>query len=220
MDITYRLAISKQEQEQAAAIVRKQYQQSGYASEGTMLDEKIIPFLNQHTSKTFFAQYVDTALATVSVIEDSPLGLPLDELYKEEIDSLRKQGKKLAEVSQLALDSTFVQELFGEKTMKKNTLILPLFKLVLHHCLAQKIDTLCIAINPKHEVFYDALGFRTVGGLRYYVSFNGAPALAKALDLGTLGTLEARNKFLYNTIVLSPPDAKVLTGESSFHFTS
>lgn len=219
MNITYTLVLSPKEKEEAAALVRKEYRKKGYASENATLAEKIDPFLQAKTSQTFLARDTthDTPLATVSVIMDSPLGLPLDELYRDEINPLRQKNKQLAEISQLSLDSDAVERLFGKKMTKKNFVILPLFKLVLYTCLTQNVDTLCIAINPKHEVFYDALGFQTIGDLKYYSSFNQAPAIAKVLDLKTIATLETKNRFLYQAIVLSPPDAKILAGTAVLH---
>ena len=74
---------------------------------------------------------------------------------------------------------------------------------------------LCIAINPKHEPFYDALGFETIGELKYYASFNQAPAIAKALSLHTLSTASQKS-FLYREIALTPVDPRVITVETDF----
>ncbi|MFZ3032088.1 MAG: hypothetical protein WA082_03560, partial [Candidatus Moraniibacteriota bacterium] len=76
------------------------------------------------------------------------------------------------------------------------------------------LDMLCIAINPKHEPFYDALGFETIGGLKYYSSFNQAPAIAKALPLNTLSSASHKS-FLFREIALTPVDPRVITGEAA-----
>ena len=45
------------------------------------------------------------------------------------------------------------------------------------------LDNICIAINPKHETVYDFLLFKNLGELKTYNHANGAPAIAKYLDL-------------------------------------
>lgn len=215
MDIIYRLVQTKEDQHSAAEIVRKQYEHSGYTLTEGSVDEKMALFLNKPTSKTFLGSCNGTPLATVSIIGDSPDGLPLDELYQDEVDLLRQKGWRLAEVSQLAIDTTRALELLPEKALKRNVLLFPLFSIVLQCGRHDTLDALCIAINPKHEAFYDALGFETIGGLKYYTSFNQAPAIAKALPLNGHETSAPQESFLYREIAASPIDPRVITGETT-----
>jgi len=216
MDITYSRAITLSERSEATTIIKKQYTESGYTLDETDVDKKMQYFLEQETSQVFIARYEGHPLATVSLIEDSPLGLPLDELYKEEIDTLRKRGLRLAEVSQLAIDTPEIVQLFSEKIAKKNILLLPLFQIILQSAIHQKIDALCIAINPKHDFFYTTLGFETIGDLKYYASFNNAPAFAKVLMLDTLKTKKEKTTFLSRMISTTTPlDPLFLNGEKT-----
>ncbi|MFZ3032377.1 MAG: hypothetical protein WA082_05100 [Candidatus Moraniibacteriota bacterium] len=215
MDIRYHLAQSIEDRKAAAKIVQRQYEQSGYTLTESSVDDKMTLFLSKPTSKTFLGSCGNTPLATVSIIADSPDGLPLDELYQDEIDLLRQKGLRLAEVSQLAIDTTLARELLPEKALKKNALLFPLFNIILQCGQRDALDMLCIAINPKHEPFYDALGFETIGDLKYYASFNQAPAIAKALSLHTLSTASQKS-FLYREIALTPVDPRVITGETDF----
>lgn len=213
MDIRYHLAQSAEDRKAAAKIVQRQYAQSGYTLSENSVDDKMTLFLNQPTSKTFLGSCGDTPLATVSIITDSLDGLPLDELYRDEVNLLRQKGLRLAEVSQLAIDTTLARELLSEKALKKNALLFPLFNIILQCGRHEALDMLCIAINPKHEPFYDALGFETIGGLKYYSSFNQAPAIAKALPLNTLSSASQKS-FLFREIALTPVDPRVITGET------
>lgn len=213
MDIRYHLAQSIGDRNAAAKIVQQQYAQSGYTLSESSVDDKMTLFLNKPTSKTFLGSALNTPLATVSIITDSPDGLPLDELYQDEVNLLRQKGLRLAEVSQLAIDTTLAKELLSEKALKKNVLLFPLFNIILQCGRHETLDMLCIAINPKHEPFYDALGFETIGGLKYYSSFNQAPAIAKALSLNTLSSASQKS-FLFREIALTPVDPRVITGET------
>ena len=46
-----------------------------------------------------------------------------------------------------------------------------------------KLDFICITINPKHKLTYDFLLFKDLGELKTYQHANGAPAIAKYLDI-------------------------------------
>jgi hypothetical protein len=124
-------------------------------------------------------------LSTATIIPDSPLGLPMDELYKPELDILRQQNKKICEIGMLASNTDLFEG--GVSLMlnsKKMFLIFYLFKCVFDYALnVLKLDCMCITINPKHALTYDFLLFNDIGGLKNYDSVNGAPAIAKCLDL-------------------------------------
>jgi hypothetical protein len=51
--------------------------------------------------------------ATVSLVFDSPAGLPCDEVHGAELAPLRAQGRRLAEVTRLAIDPAHA----GDKTL-------------------------------------------------------------------------------------------------------
>ena len=69
---------------------------------------------------------------------------------------------------------------------KKLFLVFYLFKRIFDY--SRQIlnrDYICITVNPKHSLTYDFLLFRDFGKLKTYDSVNGAPAIAKYLDLTT-----------------------------------
>jgi hypothetical protein len=114
----------------------------------------------------------------VSVVADGPGGLPLEEIYAAEVGALRARGRRVAEVSALA-----VARSQGRATLD---VVVPLVRLVLIFASAlEPVDDLCIAVNPRHATFYRALlRFEALGARRAYGKVNGAPALALRLDLG------------------------------------
>ncbi|MBI4343730.1 MAG: hypothetical protein HY601_02825 [Candidatus Omnitrophica bacterium] len=138
------------------------------------------------TTTTLIALYRNqTVVGTVTIVEDSPLGLPMDEVYKAELDALRRQGHRLAEATMLALDS----HLFGRKVFtmfnpKKLLLTLRLFRTMFDYLRsATATQTLVACFNPKHQVLFDFLQLRPLGGLKTYSGANGHPTVARALNI-------------------------------------
>jgi len=182
--VDYRVARTRQEIEQAYALVYKEYRKRGYIDEnGSGLKLSIY---NAHPQTTTFIGVADNQIVTTAtVVVDSPLGLPMDEVYHTELDEFRRAGARLCEVTMLASDTELFKS--GVSMMlnsKKLFFVFFLFKLIydfardVHH-----LDHICIAINPKHKLTYDFLFFKEMGGLKAYRSANGAPAIAEHLDL-------------------------------------
>lgn len=196
--VVYSRAESEGEIEEAFSLVYQEYKKSDYINCSEAEFKSKIPFSYfLSSSATFLAKINDIIAGTISLVVDSDRGLPMDEVYREELDKLRGQNKKIAEVCRLATSSDFLLEKRNSGTSINNlSLLLSLFKLVLHHAVGQKIDNLCIAINPKHNSFYSALGFEDIGGLKYYSSVNDAPALAKTLDLSKVKEQKNRSSLI------------------------
>ncbi|MFH0724908.1 MAG: hypothetical protein V2B19_00890 [Pseudomonadota bacterium] len=143
---------------------------------------------------TFVGKKDDAVVHTLTLFQDSALGLPMDSVYKAELDGLRVQGRKIAEVGALAAhpdiqynDQTALMH--GNKIMRsygRNHL---------------GVDDLVIAINPKHRWFYEhVLLFEKIGDLTYYDYVKKAPAVAYRLDLRSI---EANYRAVYSG---NPPE--------------
>jgi predicted N-acetyltransferase YhbS len=132
------------------------------------------------STRVFVALDNDRVVGTVSVIVDSRLGLPMAEIYADELREFRGLRRQLAEVSGLAVHPDYQKSGLA--------ILLRLIRLVLLHSIDMVgAGDLCIAINPHHESFYrKAFGFQLIGGLKQYGKVNGAPALALRLDLDVL----------------------------------
>jgi hypothetical protein len=114
----------------------------------------------------------------MTLIGDSPLGLPADDLR-----GLRAQRRDLAEVSGLALDPNYSSS--GVAILLRLIRIMALYAVKVAH-----LSDLCIAVNPHHAAFYrKAFYFQDIGGLKQYGKVNGAPAVALRLDLGPVATV-------------------------------
>ncbi len=182
--INYRVARSRPELEQSYRLVYDEYLKRGYMKENPA--HLRISFHNAlPETTTFIAIVEETVIATVTLIPDSPLGLPMDEIYHQELQTFRDEKKKICEISMLASNTQFYKN--GISLMlnsKKMFFIFFLFKLVYDYARNYlNLDYLCITINPKHKLTYDFLMFKDFGGLKTYPGANDAPAIGKYVDV-------------------------------------
>lgn len=184
----YHIARSLKELEEGFSLVYREYAARGYIPTDYKCAMRISIYNALPSTTTFVATQNGTVVGTVTLVCDSFLGLPMDEIYKDETDVLRKKGCKIAEVSQLSIDSRlFPKSWYSLFHVSKMMFVFSLFKLVFDYArFEDKLNGLCIAINPKQANLYDFICFENIGGLKYYNSVNQAPALAKYVNFDTL----------------------------------
>lgn len=175
---THAVLLTKQEDlASARALVRRQYVKAGYytSEDG---DSRLEQFLKLPGAATFGLFTGAVLYGSISVVTDSDHGLPMDALYADDLAHFRVAGRRLAEVTQFSIDHELVhKKLTGTQALFAAA---PLFAAVLGHADRNGIEYLCISINPKHEFFYELLGFSELGGLKHYPAVN-APAIGKIL---------------------------------------
>jgi len=126
-----------------------------------------------HTT-TFIARECGRIIGTITLIIDSALGLPMEEIYPKEVSYLRIRRLRLAEVSGLALSPDHRYE----KTFMHLNQFLVAFALF------AGVSDILITVNPRHVGFYqDILFFEPIGPEKPYTKVKGAPAVAMHLDL-------------------------------------
>jgi hypothetical protein len=155
-----RIARSRESRDQAASLVKRRYYSRGYqVSNRKALD----PYLF-----TFVAYNSGDLVGTVSLRLDSHRGLSADELYKHEIDGLRRPESRLCEFTRLAIDVNAASK----------TVLASLFHTAyLFAYRVRRYDCAVIEVNPRHVVFYErALGFKIIGPERLSPRVN-APAV-------------------------------------------
>jgi hypothetical protein len=186
--VEFRTVRSSAELKSAMQLVYREYVARGYLTPNPA-ELKLSIYNALVTTTTLVAVHHSVGvIATVSLIQDSPLGLPMDEVYKAELDDMRRDGHRLAEASMLALDS----RLFGGRRVftlfhpKKMFLTLRLFKALFDYLrVMTKADELVACFNPKHQSLYDLLHMQPLGSLKTYSSANGHPAIAKRFNVVT-----------------------------------
>jgi GNAT superfamily N-acetyltransferase len=176
------LATDRGTLEQAFRLVHDQYVARGYMApcpSGWRLSlHNALP-----STKVFVARSGGRVVGTVTLIPDSPLGLPMSEIYSDELQALRERGRRLGEVSALVVDPEF-------KRIGMAILMRLIRMMVVYAAQTARLEDLCIAINPHHAALYrKAFDFETIGAIKHYGKVNGAPAIALRLDLGLVRLL-------------------------------
>lgn len=160
-----RLANTEGRRSNASYLIEKMYSWRGYATDGVAVAPNRV---------TLVASDATRPVATVSVGFDSPAGLVVENVYREEVERIRTEGRKLCEFTKLAV----------ERSSQSTEILAMLFHIaymyarVLNGC----TDTV-IEVNPRHARFYERmLGFRACGPTRICPRV-GAPAVLLWLDL-------------------------------------
>lgn len=129
----------------ASMLVQKRYAWRGFPKAQLKKYPNRITILSFHQEKI---------VGTVTVGYDSEEGMLADEIYKPEIDSLRAQGKRVGELSKLAID-----ENIGSKQLLASLIHIAYLYGVIHECTDAIIE-----IVPRHKAFYERmLGFKQIG---------------------------------------------------------
>jgi len=174
--VQFKIADTKEEFEGSFRLVHDVYAGMG------LIDSRksglyMIPHHLHPGMRIFVVTLNSEVISTVTLVPDGLIGLPQDELYGLELQHLRDAGRKLAELSCLAMHPKW----------QKHDLILYLYKVMHHYAYHSGIDDLCVVANPKHGRFYErVLLFEQYGQLKPFSKVNGAPALGYRLNLRTM----------------------------------
>ena len=91
-DLVIRPALSRAELESAYELVYQNYRPRDYMSPHPSCLRLTI-FNAFPTTLTFVGVIYGEVIATVSLIPDTPIGLPMDEIYHDEVQLLRDAGR-------------------------------------------------------------------------------------------------------------------------------
>jgi hypothetical protein len=191
-----KIAETTEELFNAFRLVYNEYQDQGYIkkSHPLAIQYNIHNFLPK--TCVFIFQSFRDVVSTISYIPDSPLfGLPLDSLYREEVDALRKQGRKVVEIGSLAT----------EKSLRGRNVVMYLYKAIIHYALMTGASDLCLTVNPKHVRFYaDIMLCDQIGEEKYYPWVDAPAVLMRAnFDTYAQKMLETYNSEDFETDLAS-----------------
>ena len=99
-NITFKVADTIEEIEGALSLIQKTYLQTGLTTDSDNL-QRVLKYNLLPTTLVVVAKHYEEVIATMSVVTDSVLGLPIDEI--SDISSLRKTQKVIAEFSGLVI---------------------------------------------------------------------------------------------------------------------
>ncbi|HOX05785.1 MAG TPA: hypothetical protein PK280_05240 [Planctomycetota bacterium] len=176
------VANSRELRTAAWGLVYRSYLERGYMTESE-LAMRILPQDALPEVSTFLAQQAPdwAPAATLTVVPDSPLGLPMDALYRRDLDTLRGPGRKPCEIAKLVMGEAGT----GEDAKPDVELLLALFRIA--YITARYLEgctDFVITVNPHHEKYYRRLmRFERLGEPRTYGSVRGAVAVPMRLDL-------------------------------------
>lgn len=184
--VTFRVAETVHDLKAATRLVYREYVRRGYVKPNPS-ELKLSLFHALPETTTFIAEHREYGVVgTVALIEDSPLGLPMDEAYQPELNALRRDNQHLAEISMLTFAQAVRRPGAGLAAFRATQLLMAmhLFKVMfdyLRKCTA--VSELVACFNPRHDILYEFLGLRRLGGLRPYSVVNGKPSTARRLNV-------------------------------------
>lgn len=124
---------------------------------------------------TFIAKEYDKVVGAITVVFDSEMGLPAENVYAKEINQLKKQNKKPAEIISLGI---------SKEARGAQKVLVKLFNLA--YLTAKGVhlaSDIIITVNPKHTPFYiKKMFFEIIGENKNYDKVSGAPATLLILN--------------------------------------
>ncbi len=172
-----KIAETLDEYQQAFRLVHDAYANLKYIKPSKDFPYYYTPFSILPNTCIFIFKSGSSVIATLTQIHDTPEhGLPMDKIYKHEIDSLRNKGRTVVELS------AFVTA----KRYRMRNIMISLCKTMFEYSKANNISDICIMVNPKHVSFYTRIFlFMPFGPERYYESV-GAPAVALRVNMDNI----------------------------------
>ncbi|MCB0366318.1 MAG: PilZ domain-containing protein [Bdellovibrionaceae bacterium] len=143
-DMVFKIADTKEEFAQALALVYEAYLEQGLIS----CNQHAQRFTKYHASPfstVIVGKWQDEVVATLTVIVDSPLGLPADAGW--DLDDLRRWGDRVAEISSLAIKRGWRR--------KRGFILMPLVKFLYEYAIKYAgVDRFVAVTNESARFFY------------------------------------------------------------------
>jgi len=186
--IRTRRAITLQDLESAYALVCEVFLEKGYINpmQGGV---RLRSFEAVPEMATFVAEIDGRIVGVMSIVPDSPgLGLPSDKAFHDDLGRLRAAGRKVAEVTNLAI----------LKDYRNSGVFMSLAQPIVAHAMSAGYDDIFIAISPGHAGFFEeVLQFEPWGDARDYSHEKADTVEGKRWDLHALeGLLIAADRQL------------------------
>jgi hypothetical protein len=140
----------------------------------------------------------------VTLVRDGEFGMPAESLFEEEVESMRAQGMRLAEVSCLAHSNDVL-----DSHERFNTFVRGI-SLLLQTAKRRKVDRLLLAVHPRHAKVYERLfGCVRCSDAKEYAAVKGNPAILCSHDFAKL---DQTGYPLYKQIYSTPYDPWQMDG--------
>lgn len=168
-----KIAETVEEYQEAFAVLYDAYLECGYIQEND-LRQYASQFHFIPASQVFVFKSYLKVIATMTKVEDTEtFGLPMDCLYKEELDDLRNQGRKVVEFCAFA----------SPKELRFSNAMVFLKRSMYFQCVYGGINDICIMVNPKHVPYYKEIFLMDdLGPEKTFPKFD-APAVGLRLNI-------------------------------------
>lgn len=200
--VTYKIAQGTDELENAFRLVWRRYVDVGLQR----ADDSHIRFTKYHllpTTKILIATYCPeleadspnyaisaksgSIVGTLSMVFDTPLGLPIEELCEAEVKQLRDQKHQLVEIIGLAINPDFREDV-----------VMHLYRMMFSY-VAEKgaTDVVCSVVEKHHKFYQNALLFKSLGETKAYGPANNEMTQGHILNIKSA---EEHAKKVYSAI--------------------
>lgn len=180
IEFKIKIAETKEELEQGFKLLYESYYEDGLMAENSV-NLRITKYHILPTSNMIIALKGKEVIATVTHILDSPLGLPCDS--NTDLKNLRKQSKRIAEISALAIKKEY---------RRNHSLLFAVTRYLYHYAVNYAgVDTWVICIRKRVQDYYGALFFFTPTNEKSfkYQFVNGVDAVVMNCNLSKLPEL-------------------------------
>ena len=170
-----KIAETTDEYYKAFRLIYSEYYKVGYTQRHQSAMLYSLWSLLPSTTVFIFKSHLEVA-STMSHMMDSELfGLPMDQVYKDCLDRLRAQGRKIAEVGALVT----------QHRRRWSNLMIFLCRAVVQFAKLSGVTDLVLMVNPKHVRFYSQILFGEPFAEERPYDKVGAPAVALRVNLET-----------------------------------
>lgn len=183
VEVRCKISSHRTEREAAFRLIYESYVEAGLSAPNAC-GMRVTPYHLLPTTTIFNAYWPHSSagdpLATVTLVIDGELGLPMESVYPEEIGERVARGWRLAEVSCLAERRCDGQRFQGREFF---SVFCQLNRLMIQFARHQQVDQVLVAVHPRHARFYTRyMGFEEIGGLAAYPTVQNRPAVALCYD--------------------------------------
>lgn len=208
--IEYRVATTRWEREEAYRLLYRCYLRRGYIAPHPS-GIRYSPRMAEPETITFIALSKGVVIATMSLFMDGQDGLPLDDVFKPEVDALRAQGRKVIEVGALAHRR--------EDPHRGIEVFMTLARMCSVYALKSAATDSLITVNPRHADIYSRLmKYELFVPERPHPSVRNAPALCYRLTRENLSPQTHRWFFNGGPIPEVPDAAPEFSAEDKAYF--
>lgn len=182
--VVFKIAESKEELEQSFHLLYKAYKEVGLQKENPE-QLRVTPYHALQSTTILIGVHQGCVVATLSLIADTAFGLPSD--WAADLSGIRNRGRRIAEVSALAIDKKY-----------RSQLLFPLLKFMYEYATKYyAADGLIAALTTPlraHELYESILGFERVEEHpnQDYAFSNFIPVVVEYLDLTKAERLYAK----------------------------